>query len=228
MPTFYGQTVDVAEDFEGSYPNSGWSETDASGKLSQSATAVYEGTNGMLYDYTGAADAYITYDTGADRTALSVGFWFRMPAYTAWAGLGLIMSVRSSGAEDQVIRLSAGRNSGTNAYEIAARANGGSFTTAIGLAASTWYWVTVKLVNGGDISLSVYNTAETLIATQTVACGAFSGRYVSVGAYSAFSATANAYWDNIVIDYTTAAFPLLGWATGGGGNRRRRLLLCGR
>lgn len=213
MPTFHGQTVDVSEGFEGAFPNTGWTETDASGKLSQSATAVFEGTNGMLYDYTGAADAYLTYDTGADRTSLSLGCWFRMPAYAAFGGLGIIVSVLNT-ATDQVLRICAGRNAGDNSYQIAVRANNGTFSTAIGLSPSTWYWLTAKLVNGGNLSLNVYDTSQTLVGAQTVACGAFSGRTVIVGAYSGFAAAANTYWDDIVIDYTAAAFPLLGWATG--------------
>lgn len=225
MPTFHGQTVDVAEGFEGTFPNTGWTETDASGKLSQSATATFEGTYGMLYDPTGAADACVSYDTGADRASLSLGFWFWMPTYTGWGGLGIMTSVRNA-ATDEVLRICAGRNAGSSAYEIAVRSNAGTFSTVIGIAPSTWYWVTAKLVNGGNLTLSVYDTSHVLVGTQTVACGSFSGRHVSVGAYSAFVATANAYWDDIVIDYTAAAFPLLGWDAGGG-NRRRRLLLCG-
>jgi hypothetical protein len=104
-------------------------------------------------------------------------------------------------------RLSDERSGGTNARQIRV----GPYGVAIPVADDTWYWCTLKHVQGGVGSFSVYDTSLHLVGTvsftdttnvtiQTLRIGQID---------AATQPSESVYLDDYIVDYTTAHFPLL-------------------
>lgn len=214
MATFHGQTVDIYENFEDTSLETGLSFTDSSGYGDlDSTTQYYAGSHSFQWDLNQAAGAnptYVSYEP-ADAS-VSWGFWYR---------------TGSSFTNGKTCEICAVRNSSwTWLMEIADCQNWSavrqiedvrnSHTYLTGISDSTWYWITMSWVNGTGGKMRIYNTSHELqgeeytwSSSSTDCAAIYFGpqyRYAQVGSY--------AYIDELVIDKTSATFPLLGWDTG--------------
>lgn len=218
MPTFHGQTVDLWEDFEDAL-GAGWTAADPDTNLSLAAGAAYAGAQGFRMDQNGASGtpdaAYESYNTGAERTDLSVGFWYRGPAYTGDPENAIIFNWGNSNGGTTNVRAYWRKASGV--YRLAIR--GTAFSTGVTVSTATWYWVTIDLNKNGTCTLRVYDTTGTQVGSDdTCTANNSACNYLIVGATSvgARDENVNHDWDDFVADWTDATWPLLGWDTGGG------------
>lgn len=80
--------------------------------------------------------------------------------------------------------------------------------SAITVSDNTWYWVTGKFVRNGTSSLAVYNTSGVQVgSTVTGTATDYAADSFQIAIYGAPSSTA-LYFDEVYVDYTSAAFPL--------------------
>jgi len=145
-------------------------------------------------------------DLNTYPTTQSTGFWYQCTVldnntYTQVAGLG------ESEAPSAVIALVRVENNG-GTYTIFLSHSGGNSGT-ITISAATFYWVTVKYIQNGTCSISVFNTSGSQVgSTQTLAGQNKSPFYHNFGCLTSLSGSGDDYIDDYVIDKTTAAFPL--------------------
>jgi len=106
-------------------------------------------------------------------------------------------------------RLSDERNSGTNIRQI--RVSPADAAVA-GISDDTWYWCTVKGVEGGISYFSVYDASLNLVVTTTfTATSGFPAQMIYLGNRSATASESGetTYFDDPIVDYANANFPLL-------------------
>ncbi len=234
MPTFHGQTVDVYEDFEDALSGS-WAATDPDTNLdAQNAAAKYAGTYGLKINSNGSTAggdvSYLRYDTGAERTDLSIGFWHYVASYTTFTVNSVIGLWGAATPGTQNIRIYHRKSGATNT--LALRGTGFS-ASGKAVSVDTWYWVTVDLNKNATSTLRVYDTAEAEVdAGTSVTATAHNNvcQYLYIGHTDAEpDENEDTYWDEWVADWTSALFPILGWAAGGGVtvNPYYRTLLAG-
>jgi hypothetical protein len=216
MADFHGQTVDTVVDFESALP-SGWAETDVSGVLDIANTSAdYAGTYGMLYDQTGTAVAYIEYTLPAGHSAVSGGLWYNTRTFTAWNGDGVMVQVMSSTTES-ALRILFGRSGGDNSLVHRIRNLAGTFSsTNSSWSENTWYWITWILTQNGTMYARIYDTTGTQVGSEvSVACGNVDALTVQIRGN--ISNATDPWYDDVVVDHTSATYPLLGWVAAGGG-----------
>lgn len=221
MATFYGQTVDVYEDFEDAL-GAGWTETDTDTNVApNSTTQKKEGAAAAEFDFNGVTDggesSYLGYDIGGAVDPASYGFWLYCDGgadATFTHELIALASVPTSmgtyACKLYLYRSAAG------AYAIRFRGASG-YDTDSAISTATWYWVTVKTVRNDTCSMNIYSAAQALLYERTVT-GYDNGGLDSLtfGSGGTTNVNEKIYFDELVIDWTSAAFPLLGWAVGGG------------
>jgi hypothetical protein len=218
MATYQGQTVDVYEDFEDAL-GAGWTETDVNSVLNPNDSAAkYAGTNGMSWDPTGAYAAQVVYDTGSNRSSVSLGYWFRLPTQAIWEYGGVSPFIMDDGASENCRLYFGGTGASPQVYNARLRNNVGTYSSEIIIPASNvWYWITIQMVQNGNLSLSIYNASQAQVgSTVTVAAGNLTFRTFRLQSSSLVS-TIPTYWDDFILDYTDATFPLLGWSVAGAG-----------
>lgn len=216
-------TYDLYEDFEDALGAS-WSETDADNNLNPAdATAKYNGAQGMSVNYrgdtAGANISNILYNSGGERTAASIGFWFRGPSIGSNADV--VIAGVSIATDTNNVRIYYTRVTGP-VYRLRLRGTGFSANVKT-VQPNTWYWVTLNYVKNDTCTLRVYGTDTVEIdAATSVTCTANN----NVCNYFAFGARGGAtdedienWFDDIVIDWTDSTFPLLGWETAAGGGQ---------
>ena len=211
---FPDYTYDRYCDFEAGLP-AAWTETDAGGNLNvQSATAKYYGSYGMAYD--GVNSPFIRTDFGVNPTSISLGFWMYTGVHTDWARNYVVYTDNSTlGAVP--IRALWGDTEGGDA-KFTLRNDTGTYSAAgVTVADATWYWVTIQATISGTAYLRVYNTSHAQVGAEiSVAVNANNNfRYLNI--IGPASSSAVVYYDDIVIDWTDATYPLLGWETAAGG-----------
>jgi hypothetical protein len=217
MATYQGQTVDVYEDFEDAL--STWVETDLQSKINVADSAAeYAGTNGMSALLDGTGLGYIHYPVGSTLTAASLGFWFYSGHLADWSGGPVIVSVcdiaepptnvwntyvvREQSGADNVIRF---------------RIRGTAWANGPTIVDNTWYWLTVLATRNGTCTLRVYDTSAAQVGSDATVTGLDNvTNGFTFGKCGAGALTNSFYFDDIVLDWTDATFPLLGWSVGGG------------
>ena len=221
MPTFHGQTVDIHEDFEDAL-TSPISERDTDNNIDPlNAAAAYAGSYGMKHnlngDTAGGEDAGIGVDLGATRDSVSWGFWFKMPVGTPTIAMDASGHVTDPASWGSYITKVYFYTLAGPAYSV--RFRGATFPSPgiTGLSPDTWYWLTAKSVKNGTSTLRIYDTAQTQVGSDieitgnnTANCDA-----LYIGTDAPGDQDINYYYDDLVIDYTDATFPLLGWDVGG-------------
>jgi len=88
--------------------------------------------------------------------------------------------------------------------------SGGS-NNGVALVTDTWYWITAKIVKNSTSYISVYDTTRTLVKTEVTGTAANQDtRFISLG--RGLNETADnsilVYWDDLVLDWTDATYPL--------------------
>jgi hypothetical protein len=116
-----------------------------------------------------------------------------------WGEMMRLADERDSSDNQRQIRVSPGNSGGTT----------GRIT---GIKDNTWYWVTMKFVQGGQGQFSVYDASVKLVGTTTYTdTSHVVVQYIILG-NSQQSSPANSYTvyiDNFVMDTNTATFPLM-------------------
>jgi hypothetical protein len=219
---FPDYSYDVYEDFEDAL-GAPWTEVDGDNNLDpNNAAAKYYGSYGMrindVGDTAGKDIAYILGNFGAAKTAISIGFWYKIPnASDAWWGAHkkIIFGQDNDGYPFIVEMYDA--QQGAAPY-IRIR-NDGTYSDPINLTVNTWYWVTIKAVQNDTCYMRAYNEDHDQVGNEVTVTGEDKTcQYLFFGNVTAPAwddTGLNIDWDDLVIDYTDATFPLLGWETGG-------------
>jgi hypothetical protein len=206
MAVFHGQTVDVYEDFEDALGGD-WSEEDTGSILTPvSADAEYVGTYGMKVDLNIGDYAAYVYNLFSSKTTVSIGFWFHSFAGTynftyPIAGFQGYMDIRWL------------NDTGTW-YFRAVDVDNSSYSSS--KSTDTWYWITMQFVQNWTGTVKIYDTSHNLLDTLTCTCSNDTVVFVIFGLLNSKYEAANIYFDEVVIDYADATFPLLGWDADGG------------
>lgn len=166
------------------------------------------GKVGLAYNVANGATGYIQWNLPASETALSLGMWYKTGQPAAWTeGPHFITLYNYSFGT--MLRLSDERSSANNARQIRVSPLDNAVA---GIADNTWYWVTMKWIQSGAGTFSVYDTAFNLVGTvnftdpfgvsvQSLQIGNSSGTPPETG-------SAN-YMDDLIVDFTYPNFPLL-------------------
>jgi hypothetical protein len=205
-------TVDLwqnldATDFLSNMP-SGWSKVDASNKLTMSTSGELStlscpgsvadtGTRGLAYDATGGAIARLLYTS--DHGTTSFGFWFKTGVHSTWYN-AFILNIEST----VVITYGCGASC-PNGYIYIYGGTG----TAVSVADNTWYWVTVKFVKNGASLMRVYDTTGSQVGNEMsidTPDSVWTKAYFGIG--DNLNDTSTLYFDDIMMDWTNAVFPL--------------------
>jgi hypothetical protein len=211
MATAYGQTVDVYEDQEDSTITP-LTETDTGGFLTLAdATYHWEGTHAAKIDYTSLnANAFLNYDIISN--SVSVGFAYRvLTGRSAWAFGPQIFQIKN----DSLGNLIYINDTYSDTLHLSFQGSGLT-TRDVVVTAGTWYWISLKFVRNGECRIAVYDAAHAEVQADMAMTGTaanYATNDVNIGCCTSDAISGQAYYDTILIDNTSAAHPLLGWAT---------------
>jgi hypothetical protein len=166
------------------------------------------GNRGMALDLTSGSVGYIQWNLPVDKSALSFGLWYKTGRPASWVEGPHFITLFNS-VFGPLERLSDERSSSTNARQIRVSPLDIAVT---GIADNTWYWCTVKWVEKGTGSFSVYDTSLNLVGTVrfTDQTG-FPVQSILLGnsQQTTGASGTTAYFDDLIVDYAHATFPLL-------------------
>jgi Bacterial Ig-like domain (group 2) len=158
------------------------------------------GTRGLQYDMSQTARR-ATYTWSSTSNSVSVGFFFEITV----GDTNFYTVFNIDGGPDYA---ALNVHNGAMALET----KSGS-STAISISPNVWYWITIQYNAGGTHQMQVYDpTNWTLLGSGS---GAATGNYqpteIEIGRNGSEPGFPSAYWyyDNIVIDYLTAKFPIV-------------------
>ncbi len=166
------------------------------------------GNRGMALDLTSGSVGYIQWNLPVDKSALSFGLWYKTGQPGAWVEGPHFITLFNE-VYGPLERLSDERSSSTNARQIRVSPLDIAVT---GIADNTWYWCTVKWVEKGTGSFSVYDTSLNLVGTVSFTDGiGFPVQSILLGNSQRTTGASGttAYFDDLIVDYTHANFPLL-------------------
>ena len=165
-------------------------------------------TRGMAYNLAEGGEGYISWALPSPQNSLSFGLWYKTGQPAAYAE-GPHFITLFNNAYGPMLRLSDDRNSGDNSRDIRVS----PLDAAVeGISDNTWYWVTMKFVQNGVGSFSVYDTSLNLVGTVNFTdTTSVPAQFILLGNTSATPGESGEtnYFDNLVINYTTAPFPLV-------------------
>jgi hypothetical protein len=153
---------------------------------------------------------YIQWNLPAGKSALSFGLWYETGQPGAWVEGPHFITLFNNGF-GPLERLSDERDGLSNLREIRVSPLAGR-AVEIPVADNTWYWCTVKWVEKGTGSFSVYDTSLNLVGTVNFTNHTrFPVQSILLGNSQTTTGASGttAYFDNLIVDYTHASFPLL-------------------
>jgi hypothetical protein len=166
------------------------------------------GTRGLAYDLGLGGEGWVQWALPAAKHSLSFGLWYRTYRAPPWdEGPHFITLYNNSYGPME--RFSDERSGFTNARQVRISPLDDSIT---GIADNTWYWFTMRWVQGSTGNAQVYDSNLKLIGAATFHD---SINVPLQGILIGNSASANSrpgqtiYFDDLIVDYTSAAFPLL-------------------
>jgi hypothetical protein len=146
------------------------------------------------------------YDMGADKSSATFGFWLKTGVLTdTWAS-AIFVSIQDSGSSP-LLEMTIGNAGSSNSVTI----YGTDVSSELAISDATWYWFNIKFVQNGTSSLRIYNESGNVVGSGAVTCPTFDGaaRKIAIGCLSAIAGSSGtSYFDDLVIDYTDATFPL--------------------
>jgi len=166
------------------------------------------GVRGMAYNVANGAEGYIQWAPPSAQRSLSFGLWYKTGNPGPWVEGPHFVGLYNNAYGDME-RLSDERNGGTNVRQIRVSPTDSAVT---GISDNTWYWCTVKWVEGGTSYFSVYDSSLNLVGTTTfTATNGFPAQLIYLGNSAATLAQSGEtdYYDDLIVDYTNANFPLL-------------------
>ena len=166
------------------------------------------GVVGLAYNLANGGTGYIQWTPPAALTSFSFGMWIKTGQPAAWTEGTHFITLNNVGF-GSMLRLSDERSGYNNARQIRVSPLDSAVT---GITDNTWYWVTMKWVQGGAGSFSVYNTALSLVGTVNFTDPfGVSAQNIQLGNTSGTageSGEAN-YMDDLIVDYAHSNFPLI-------------------
>jgi large repetitive protein len=236
--SFPGIPYDAWVDFEGLTPGSAptvaglansthgtagtWAIANSSNSLSaitagQDTMAGAPGTKGLQYNSTaGDPTDRVQWSMPSTHTQVSVGMYYCTSNETASAfafAEGPHFLGFDSNSFGDIWRLSDERNAVDNSREIRISPTGPANAVMIAVKDSTCYWLTLRVVKGANVDFSVYDTSLNLIQHVTTPetfgqniDSIWLGSNLANGLSSTFY---NFHFDDLIVDYTNATFPLL-------------------
>jgi len=158
------------------------------------------GTRGLQYDMSQTARR-ATYTWSTTSNSASVGFFFEITG----SDTNYYTVFNIAGGLDY-----AALNVHNGAMALETRSGN---SNPIPMSPSVWYWITIQYNAGGTHQMQVYDTTNwTLLGSGS---GAANGNYqptdIEIGRNGSEPGFPSAFWyyDNIVIDYLTAKFPIM-------------------
>ena len=161
------------------------------------------GTTGLARIYTSSLINNADFNTGADKTTASFGFWFKYSGSTSTNKI--FFRIFNGGGSDVVV---VSLLTSTKYIQMA-----GSSTANNGAALSvdTFYWITLKPTQNGTSLLKVFDTSGSLVGSEiSVSTNNNAIRRCSIFDYNAGGTDSGVtiYIDDFVYDVTTATYPL--------------------
>ena len=158
------------------------------------------GTRGLQYDMAQTAEL-ASYTWSTTSNSASVGFFFKITIsdnnyYSAFAIFG--------GNDYAMLNI----HNGTMHLETKV-----GDSTGIPMSPNVWYWVTMQFNGGGTHYMQVYDTTSwALLGSMSApSTGNYQPGGIAIGRDGSEPGFPSAYWyyDNVVIDYVTAKFPIV-------------------
>lgn len=161
------------------------------------------GTRGLQYDIS-QTGRYAAYRWSTTSLSASVGFFYKITVSDT-----NFYSVFNINGQSGIDYTSLNIHDGAIYLEVASQV----VSSPIGISPNTWYWVTMQYNAGGTHHLQVYDpTTWALIGSlSNAATGNDPPISISMGRTGSESGFPSAYWyyDNIIVDYLTAKFPIV-------------------
>lgn len=222
-----GTTVTAAILIAGSHGGTcTWTVTGANAVVStsgQQSTTTNESVNGVTYTSPDAGTRGIRYDpsvagTGVEQcsflngvSSVSAGVWWLAPAIQDATQPYDVFELAGGG--DSAIAQLIQSGGGTRVMLLEIPSCGGSDCGHITLPTmGVWYKLTLKRVQNGTSSLSIYDSTGTQVgATITGTSANFASTLVGIGdAHAGVGTSPNNYYyfDNLLVDQVNAVFPL--------------------
>ena len=163
------------------------------------------GTRGLRWDMTQLGDTYAQYFYTTTSTSVSAGFFFMVTDLSQIYNWYSIFDIDGGdGLDYATLHIHGGA--------MYLETNAG-ITNAIPVNANTWYWVTLQYNAGGTHHMQVYETTNwTLYGSSSgPSTGTDLPNQIRIGRTGSESGLPKAYWyyDNVILDYGKAQFPIL-------------------
>jgi uncharacterized protein YjdB len=161
------------------------------------------GTRGLRYDIS-QTGRYAAYNWSSTSNSASVGFFYKITVSDT--NYYSVFNINGRSGLDYAA---------LNVHDGAMRLEVGSQISSapINISPNTWYWVTMQYNAGGTHHLQAYDTTSwTLLGDlSNGATGNDSPGGISMGRTGSETGYPSAYWyyDNIIVDYLTAKFPIV-------------------
>lgn len=174
------------------------------GSAAVSTSTVRVGTHSLSGPTVGA---YVAFNpTGNfDFTQGGIGLWYYQS--TAFANFGDLFRIQYSGSPSNNVVYCSTTSAGHINWQWIAGGTGTSFRTTTGTVMTTnnWYWVQL-LRNGNVFTLSIYDTAGSIVDTdtQTVSLGVLDGALDQMLIGDSDSNSNNNFYDNVLVTNSTS------------------------
>jgi hypothetical protein len=173
----------------------------ANALIAQGGTQQFTGTRGLQYDIS-QTGRYAAYNWSTTSTSASVGFFFMITVSDQ--NYYSVFGITASGGDYAVLHI----QGGSMALETVS-----GLSSPISVSPNVWYWVTMQYNGGGTHYMQVYDTTSwTLLGSVShAASGNNQPNGIEMGRPGSETGYPSAYWyyDNIVVDYLTAKFPIV-------------------
>src|SRR6266478_3877305 len=160
------------------------------------------GTRGLRYDMS-QTDRYAAYNWSTTSGSASVGFFYKITVSDQ--NYYSVFAITASGGGDYAVPYIHG---GSMYLETAT-----GVSNPIPMSPNVWYWVTMQYNAGGTHYMQVYDTTNwTLLGSVSrAASGNYRPNGIEIGRTGSEPGYPSAYWyyDNIIVDYLTARFPIV-------------------
>lgn len=166
------------------------------------------GTLGQSYNLANGGVGYTEHNLASAQTKVSLGMWYKTGGGFAANQEGPHFLTLFNFGFGNMMRLSDERDGGTNQRQIRVSPS----VQAVAVADNTWYWIAWSWQQNSTGTLNVYDTSFNLVGTTTYTDSTnVTVQGILMGNTSGTTGIAGqtTYFDNLLVNYTTAPFPLL-------------------